>query len=164
MMPIVFWTSRRRAHYCHLRYSEAFSLVEVVVALGIATFGILVIAALLPVGIKSTKDSVEETKAINVMSEVIADRRATPYNQLSSVYQLPALTNMMAPVTNSFGVTSDDVLTAQFNQARYRVAYVVTPPASGSFNPYEVWLMVSWPAPTTNASGSVEGIVSFPQP
>ncbi len=159
-----FSTSRRQSCICCSQY-PAFSLVEVVLALGIATFGILIIVALLPVGVRSTKDSLDESGAINVLGEVTADRQATPFGQASTVYQLPALTNTLtAPVTNLFGITEADQYSAQLGQSRYRVQCIVTPPVSGRLDPYRAYIKVSWPAPTTNASGFVEEVITFPQP
>ena len=164
MRSVFFSTNSRQSRYhCSRRF--AFSLVEVVLALGIATFGILIIVALLPAGIQSTKDSLEETGAINVLSEVVADREATPSFQSSTVYQLPALTNtLVAPVTNFFGITEGNQISTQLSQSRYRIDYIVTPPTSGSLEPYQIWLKVSWPAPATTPAGFVEGVATFPQP
>ncbi len=148
------------------RFSCAFSLVEVVLALGIATFAILAIIALLPVGIKSTKDSLDETGALNVLSEVIADRRATPFSQSSTLYQLPALTNtLLSPVTNYFGINDNNRSTGTtLTQARYRVDCVVIPPISGRLDPYQAYLKVTWPAGNTTNGGYLETVVTFPHP
>jgi type II secretory pathway pseudopilin PulG len=148
-----------------VRPAPGFSLVEVVLALAICTFAILAIVALLPAGIQSTRDSVEESQAINVLSEVISDRQATPLNQVSMVYQLPAFTNSMtSPVTNSFGITDDNQFSIPLTHARYRVDYIVNPPVTGRLDPYQAWLKVSWPAQSVTPSGMVEGVVTFPQP
>lgn len=151
---------------CFSRSSAgAFSLVEVVLALGVATFSLLAIVALLPVGIQSTKDSLEESQAIDVLSEVVADRQASPLNLTSTLYQLPALTNTMAnPATGFFGITESNTFTAQLNQARYRVDYSATPPVGTRLDPYRVWFKVSWPARSANPTEFVEGIVTFAQP
>lgn len=167
-----FFNSGRQNRFCCLCGSHAFSLVEVVLALGIATFGILVIVALLPVGIKSTKDSLEETGAINVLSQVIANQQATPFGQPCTNYGLPALTNTMTtPQTNTFGISdSNPSIASSLNGATYRVDYVITPPvvftppATNYTDPYHIWFKVSWPAQSTNAAGSVESVVTFPQP
>lgn len=165
-MKVCFFSIRwRQGRFYCLRSSCAFSLVEVVLALGIATFGILIIVALLPAGIQSTKDSLEETGAINVLSEVVADRHSTPFSSVSTLYGLPALTNtMVTPVTSYFGITETNSFSTQLSQARYRVDYVVTPPVSGRLDPYQVWIKVSWPALSASPSGFVEGVATFSQP
>jgi uncharacterized protein (TIGR02598 family) len=144
---------------------RAFSLVEVVLALGVVSFALLGMVALLPIGIQSTKDSLEETNAINILSGLIADRKATTFANNSVRYSLPALTNGMAFTSNTFGVTPANTNSANFNQSIYRVTYQITPPTAG-LDPFQVYFKVSWPAiaASTNASGFVEAAVSFPQP
>jgi len=134
-------------------------------AVGIATFGILLVVGLLPVGMQSTKTSLEETSAINIMGAIISDRQATPYDQISKIYALPALTNgMISPVSDVFGVTEGNQHTLALDKARYRVRYTLTPPASGTLDPFQIWLSVSWPAGSASPSESVEGVSTFPQP
>ncbi len=162
-MRTVFFSFDRRQSCIYRLGRVAFSLVEVVLALSIATFGILVIIALLPVGMQSVKDSLEETTAVNVLSEVIADRQATPFSTISTLYHLPAMTNGMLQTSNFFGLTDDNAYTSQMTRARYRIDYTVTPPANGSFNPYQANLKVSWPAASTNAVEYIEVVVTFPQ-
>ena len=147
-----------------LSVQRAFSLVEVVLALGIATFAIVTILALLPVGLQSSRNSIDESAALNILSSVVADRRATPLASSSVVYQLPALTNSMTSVTNTFGVADNDQPVASLNQARYRIRCVITPPAAGTLNPYTANINASWPALSTNSAASVEVVVTFPQP
>jgi type II secretory pathway pseudopilin PulG len=161
-MRFFFSTESRLDRFCRSHRRRAFSLVEVVLALSVATFAILVIVALLPIGIKSTKDSLDETGALNVLSQVIADRQATPFANPSTFYLLPALTPTMTPVTNFFGILPNNQYSAATSQARYRVDYIAMPPAAG-LDPYQIYLRVSWPAANTNA-GSVETVATFPQP
>jgi uncharacterized protein (TIGR02598 family) len=143
---------------------QAFSLVEVVFALGIATFAVLAIAALLPAGIQSANYSLEESGALNVLSEAVADRQAMPLTNATTIYHLPLLTPTMAPITNTFWVGDNNQYSATSSQARYRVTCSFTPPAAGTLNPYLGYFKVSWPAASTNAVGYVDTVVTFPQP
>ncbi len=60
------------------RTRSAFSLIEVTVALGIASFGLLAVAGLLPVGLNSVKTSREEAAATKCLEQLsIALRTAT---------------------------------------------------------------------------------------
>jgi type II secretory pathway pseudopilin PulG len=159
-----FFSLRRRQGSFYRLRSAAFSLIEVVLAIGVASFGVLAVVALLPAGIKSAKDSLEETSALDIVSEVVADRQASPLQQVSRVYSLPALTNTLTvPVTNYFGITDANQMSTQLNQARYRIDYVVYPPANGTLDPYQIWLKVSWPAQSANPTGFMEDIMTFPQ-
>jgi type II secretory pathway pseudopilin PulG len=75
MKPLHSRTVRRRRLS---RRAEAFSLIEVVMAIGILTFAMLPLVALLPVGLKSVKNSVEEAAAANIIGSMAnALRHAT---------------------------------------------------------------------------------------
>jgi type II secretory pathway pseudopilin PulG len=61
-----------------LRRRSAFSLVEVVIALGLVSFCLLAIVGLLPVGLKAVKNSREESAAANALNQLAeAVRNAT---------------------------------------------------------------------------------------
>jgi uncharacterized protein (TIGR02598 family) len=144
---------------------QAFSLVEVVLSLGIVSFAFLVMAALVPVGIQSTKDSLEETGAIDLLSNLIADRKASAFAASSNNYSLSPLTTAMSFTSNAFGVTATNTPTANFGQSVFRVTYEITPPQAGSLNPYQIYFKISWPAPAVAApAGYVEQTVAMPQP
>src|SRR5207244_4996941 len=53
-----------------------FSLVEIVLALGVAAFCLIAVMGMLPVGLKTQQASVNQTKANAVISQVIDDLRA----------------------------------------------------------------------------------------
>ena len=55
-----------------------FSLVEVVLALAVAAFCLLILFALIPLGLKTDKASLEQTTANGILSAVNSDLRATP--------------------------------------------------------------------------------------
>ena len=66
-----------------LKPASAFSLVEVVLALGVAAFALTAVLAMLPVGLKTQQTSIQQTIANNITSEVIGDLRAA-YNKPGS--------------------------------------------------------------------------------
>jgi uncharacterized protein (TIGR02598 family) len=158
-----FSACREGRYNGHCR-SRGFSLIEVVLALGVASFALIAVVALLPVGIQSTKDSLEESGAVNVISQVVADRRASPLTAQSMLYQLPILNTAMSATSQSFLVTDYDQLTSTASQAQYRVDYRIVPPVTGSLDSYQMWLRVSWPAASAGAVSFVETLVTFPQP
>jgi uncharacterized protein (TIGR02598 family) len=153
----------------------AFSLVEVVLAMGIISFALIILLGLVPVGMKSNIDSMGESQAVNLMQALIADRQATAFSANSSVYNLPALTNVTAPITGTIYVNEDAVTTnAQPAAALYRVTYTVDPsttvyanatnfPAAGPPMPVLVNFRVSWPAAQTNQTSEVESVATFMQ-
>src|SRR5215217_2510422 len=64
-----------------LRSHRAFSLVEVVIALGLVTFCLLAVTGLLPVGLKSVKNANDEAAATNALTQIgSAIRNATTEN------------------------------------------------------------------------------------
>jgi len=139
----------------------AFSLVEVVLALGIAAFALVVIVGMLPIGLRLASESDEESRAINIMTQVAADRRAMTGASNSAIYQFPPLTGT-ATVTNTFAVGEDGTYLGQnYASARYRVTYILRPPRAASGDPWLLWLRTSWPAPATNAIGAVESVNSI---
>jgi len=61
------------------RYSpktDAFSLVELTLAMGVAAFCLLAVVGLLPVALKTQHASIQQTTASEVLSEFAADLRA----------------------------------------------------------------------------------------
>ncbi len=62
-----------------------FSLVEVVIALGVTTFCVLTLMALLAVGINTDKTTVQRSLAANIADAAMADLRVTPLSNQSYV-------------------------------------------------------------------------------
>src|SRR5438132_7726536 len=56
--------------------NRGFSLVEVVLALGVAAICLIAVMGLLPVAIKVQQASVQQTKANGIISQVASDLRA----------------------------------------------------------------------------------------
>ena len=147
--------------HAHLRRRKAaFTLVEVVVALGIVAFGLTVLVGLLPTGLKSNRDSIEESQAVNVMYSVIADRQSTPLDQVSAIYQLPALENVTSQIQASLLLTEDGEVTPQLDDARYRIEYTVRP-SPGSHQPVVMAVRISWPATQVDRPSAIETIATF---
>ncbi len=72
-----------------LRQRGAFSLVEVVLALGVAGFCLLAVVGMLPTAIKVQQASVQQTAANSITSGIIADLRAAyrkPGNRSSAQF------------------------------------------------------------------------------
>ena len=60
------------------RSIAGFSLVEVTLALGIASFCLIAVFGLVPVGVQTNRNATSQTTATNILSGVIADIRASP--------------------------------------------------------------------------------------
>jgi uncharacterized protein (TIGR02598 family) len=174
------------------RRRRAFSLVEVVIALGICTFAMLTIVALLPLGVSTNRISVEETQASGLLTGLEADLRnthplATPSGQ-SLLFNLPLPYVWSAgQIACNSALELNKLYTIGLNRNQSPVAVTATPrpdyqlsviyirlPGTGSLQPVEGRVIVSWPclanaavADVTNptkVSGFVEGYVAFPMP
>lgn len=66
--------------------SPGFSLVEVVVAIGILTFAIIGLVSMLPLGLNLAQNSTEESQAANLISAIASDLKSTPQTETASTY------------------------------------------------------------------------------
>lgn len=150
-------------HQKHLYAAvKAFSLIEVVISIAIVSFAFIVIIALLPVGIKTNRDSMEESRAINLLQAMVADWQVTAFstNSLPScIYGLPSLTSMSTIRSGTNYVAEDGTTNSSSQNSFYRVTYTVYP-NSAYMQPAIVNMQASWPAAATNGS-SVEVSATF---
>ena len=65
-----------------LRCAQAFSLVELTLALGVAAFCLIGVFGLMPAGVQTNRNATSQTGAASIMAAVVADLRATskPYD------------------------------------------------------------------------------------
>lgn len=150
-----------------------FSLVEVAMALGIVSFALLSLVALLPVGIKTNQISSEETRAAFILSTLEADLRNThplanargtsrlfglilPY-AMDATGTRVTLNTTVAPNTlssvYSTGLNEDHTTVSYAStlpRPRYQASVIYTTiPAIGSGAPLHARLIVNWPAVNT---------------
>jgi len=136
------------------RCSLGFSLVEVVVALGLFSFCIVAIAGLLTVGLGSTRSVVNESNAVNIASSIFgaweAQRSGDTDLTLPGVFtNLPRLSSSGE---SEFHFDENGVQIPDPSFASVELDYIVTargtPPAIDS----SLQLVFSWPVTTvTNA-------------
>ena len=143
------------------RRIDAFSLVELTLALGIAAFCLIAVFGLVPIGIQTNRNATSQTAATNIMAAVVADLRATPTFNTTST---------------EFGITFGTNRTLYFD-GQGQAAISLSPPSPTPFQPrYQLnvtWygttglryadVKVTWPAAATtaNASGSTEILAAF---
>ena len=117
--------------------SKAFSLVEVTIALGVASFCLIVTFALLPVGITTNRDSIEQTTAASLSSSIVADLRGTPTTgttNLSPRYGIAFPPAGSAAQNTSFFINTDgstNNLSTATGTPLFRATITVNTPASG---------------------------------
>ncbi len=146
--------------------ASGFSIVEVVLALGIAAFALVSVVGLLPLGLGMAGETGDESGAVNLTSAVVSDRLVTSSTAASSIYNLPAMPSLAtATLSGTFGAKENGEYTAaDLTNARYRVIYSLTPPASGHSGPWTAWFKITWPALAPKNASSFETVVTFPQP
>lgn len=152
-------------------FRQAFSLVEVTLALGIAAISLLAIFTLLPVGIKTNQIAIEQTASTDVLSAIAADLRSTPVTTpRGGATTSPRFTiNVPAnPVGSSTSATLFFTTEGQFSpslttNSRYRVTVTFLPNGNGTRTATLVDLKATWPAAATiaNAAGAAEMFVAL---
>jgi len=150
-----------------VRQDAAFSMVEIVLALGVAAFALIAVMGMLPVGIKIQQASVNQTKANAVMSQCVdflrADVRLPPgqakkaeggWENLNGHWQSSAVPDTLFFANDGkqiqYGGTAPP--DAVF---RATITYLFPPTATTSI----AKIMVSWPAAQTDltkVAGSID--------
>jgi uncharacterized protein (TIGR02598 family) len=166
---------------------RGFSLIEVVLAIGVISFAMVALVALLPRGLQIAKNSTEEMRAINLVTAFSSDLESAPLSSAQSanfkIAPIPWVTgpNQVAVPNPGISIGTDllfyadegqSVSTGSSPDARYRITlrYTRAPGKSTDIpatnpNSIEALVTVSWPAAaTTNVEGRVESYLVFPKP
>lgn len=150
---------------------RAFSLVEVVLALGITSFVLVGLVGLLSTGLKSSRESEDQIQAANFASMVIASRRASPINGLPN-FAIPAtvLTNAYGKAYNGGTASNsylkwDGTLTASSSGAVYQVICMAGTNKMTGSGMAQVYFVLSWPPQMnlTNVNAKRYEIVTYIQ-
>jgi type II secretory pathway pseudopilin PulG len=151
------------------RITAAFSLVEIVLALGVAAFALIAVMGMLPIGLKTQQASVNQTKANAVVSQIIDDLRADvrlPPGQASKAEGEWANLHghwLARAVPDTLFFTNEGDQTGTVNQSpappdavfRATITYLFPPTATTSI----AKITVSWPAAQsdlTKVAGSID--------
>jgi len=134
--------------------------VEVTLALGVAAFCLMAVLGLLPIGIRTNRDAIGQSIAVDIMSAVTSDLRATPNtSNISPQFNITFDT----PTTVYFDATGS--VTASTTDQVYRLTVTFPSNSAGTHAATFVYLQVTWPAPvdpsTTVPAGSVETFAAF---
>ena len=148
-------SARRPYNRCD-SMAAAFSLVELVLALGVAGFCLFAVFGLMPVGMQTNRNATSQTAATNIIAGIVADLRATP---------------AAATTSPQFGITFGTDKTLYFDTSgqaslstvsRYRLSITWNSAPTGL---HYAALKVTWPAAAdpavTTPSGSVETFAAF---
>ena len=155
---------------CRPRSRNAFSLLEVTFALGVAAFSFVAVLGMLPAGLKIQQGSVNQTKASAIMLQITADLRADvrlpPGKAKTDQFGLNGHWAAVATPDNLY-FTNDLKQTGSVNVSppadavfRATITYLFPPTATTSI----AKISVSWPAQvdpsTALPAGSAETFVA----
>lgn len=120
-----------------------FSLVEVVIAIGVASFCLVVMLGLIPAGLNTNKDSSGETAAANIVRNISSDLRATAKTSTTTSLYSISFPSGSTPITNTFYFDeSASTNSSNSPNSKYRATVVLT-----SNSPtITVWIGITWPA------------------
>lgn len=147
---------------------SAFSLVELAIALGIASFCLVAMMGLVPMGLKSARNTTDQTAASILLDGVALDLRSVPAgSNTTQIYAitLPAAGTPGASVNNSFFFNEDGSKNSVGTSlpARYGILLTMSNPTS---NTTTAWIRIYWPSTLqadslSNALGIVESFVTI---
>lgn len=98
------------------RIANAFSLVEVVLALGVVSFAVVAILGILPVGLNTSHSAQDETRAAQIAEDILASLAGqAPSNYNSAIIQLPSGVQFPVPLNQDkdyppLGASNDGTL------------------------------------------------------
>jgi uncharacterized protein (TIGR02598 family) len=136
----------------HNTTNAGFSLIEVVIALGIFAFCIVAIVGLLPVGMNSVRSVSNENNAIHIASSIEGIWQVAPTNTSITNSNFP-ITNLYIGITNNAPPFYFNEFGEQTDSAGSSVNMTYTANASTTTSSaYDVKMVFKWPphAPNTN--------------
>ena len=143
--------------YRAARRKNAFTLVEVVIALAVTTFCIFVLLGLLPVGVNTAQNSRRETRAAYLAEQIVSDLRSSSFTNSTIVCltngglaALPSSFNLATASTNCLACDGADNVLATATATQYANG------VSGASVDYLVQVTVLPTALTNLSSVSVE--------
>ena len=143
-----------RGHVRALQKAAAFSLVEIVLALGVAGFCLVAVVGLMPVGVQTNRNATSQTAATNIMAAIVADLRTTPAAATTS----PQFAITFDTEKTLFFGASGQASTSLGPDSRYRLNVTWNSAPTGLH--YAV-LKVSWPASVDPATATPSGVVKI---
>mgnify|MGYP002633206088 CR=1 FL=1 len=139
------------------RGARAFSLVEIVIALGIMSFALLSLVGLASIGMQRSGDSRKLQEAASVANRILQMRRSAPEANASgtlfdpATFPLPPFTSSVSQ-TNYLTATGALTASATSDDATYGLAVTITAPdpAQRAIVTSKVSLEIFWPPTASN--------------
>lgn len=144
------------------RFKSGFSLVEIVMALGIVSIAFVAIFGMLPLGFTSNRVAVDQTMGTSIAAAIAADLRNSPVTSGSTgiaftsgttgMFGIELTSGSAAIYLNESGGPYSASTTFVSGTSRY-VAAITTGTTSGNNNIPYAQVNITWPAlPTVTAS------------
>jgi len=160
-----------------LPVTAAFSLVEIVIALGVAAFCLIAVMGMLPIGLKTQQASIKQTTANSIISQVLSKLRAATRvppgqeDRTDSKWLLHPHTGGgpwdPTPDTLFFTNEGNSVGSALTTDSIYRATINYYAPPDPAYTTSLANITVSWPPqfdptnPTSALAGKVETFVAI---
>ena len=149
--------------------TRGFSLVEVILAIGIVSFAFMAVVALLPVGLKTVRESSDESAAMNLLPLVASDLKTLSLQTRKTLrYGMPDWTSLTRTESGRFFMDESGAPQAERSNAHYVVDWRMIPPGGWSTNPrtqplapVKVSLRIGWPAVAAEPGSFVESLITL---
>jgi len=128
---------------------RAFSLVEVVIALGVTSFAVLALIGTLPTGIKSVQDSSSESAKANITQEIRAELQELNFG--SSSGNISGLSTKVNYYDNNGDILPNS--TGAYYMASFALTNAYIPDTSSSTLQFQ-----------TNAAWNIQVVLTYPYP
>ncbi len=140
---------------CRIRRGPpSFTLVEVVLAIGIISFCLIMLVPLIAVGMNTDRMVRQQIIGLSLCRQIESDLRATaPSTNASPLYGIP-IPGVGATVTatlyDSYATSATNFGLARQNSSQYLFTIILTGPVAASPNdPVNAQIQASWPAQIT---------------
>jgi len=147
------------------RDPKGFALVEIIVAIGVAAFTLTAILGLLSAGMKSGKDSMDDTAIANMANFVLSDLRAQSFTKFVDTATSDVLSQTQGIYFDTGGkclLSGSGASATYMNEASalnagafYLCQRAIAKPVIAG-DPYKVTLTCSWPVQAPIATRSTK--------
>jgi prepilin-type N-terminal cleavage/methylation domain-containing protein len=146
-----------------------FSLIEVVIALGIISFALVAVIGLLPTGLNSQRQAVDQAFGAQALNAVAQGIQGISAGTNGTLRFGPVLAGVpVGQGTNSLYLLENGTLTSSSDPTSRGRVFIDQKPPVGSLRP--IFISVAWPQSAvragsswTNAQGSVSAFLYLPQ-
>ena len=148
--------NRRYSSYRTVPNSKpaAFSLVEIVLALGVAAFCLIAVVGLMPMGVQINRNATSQTAATSIMGTIVADLRTTPAAATTS----PQFAITFGTNKTLYFDASGQASTSLSPDSRYQLNIKWNSAPTGL---YYAELKATWPASVDPSTGAPSGVVAI---